>query len=47
MGNTKKKVHHLFIDFQAANGTVWIKKIWSELLKQVSEKKISYFSQNF
>jgi hypothetical protein len=37
-GEHKKEVHHLFIDFQAANDTVWIKKIWSELLNQVSEK---------
>jgi hypothetical protein len=37
-GEHKKEVHHLFKDFQAANDTVWIKEIWSELLNQVSEK---------
>jgi len=33
-------IHHLFIDFQAAYGTVWRKDIWSEMHKLVFPEKL-------
>jgi Reverse transcriptase (RNA-dependent DNA polymerase). len=31
VGENNTDVHYLFIDFQAAYGTVWRKEIWSEM----------------
>jgi hypothetical protein len=36
-------VHHVFIDFQAACGTVWRKEIWNEMQKLVFPKKLVTF----
>jgi hypothetical protein len=32
--------HHLFIDFQAAYGTVWGKEMWREMHKLVFPQKL-------